>query len=299
MAQVDTLIFDKTGTITQSNTQEITYEGQVMSVQQRSLLKSVLRNSNHPLSRQLYDYHKQEDIHPLDSYEEHIGKGMEAISGKDHIKIGSAKFVTNKENKDETAVYVAINGQLMGKYTFKNPYREHIFAVFHELEHKGYTLALLSGDTEAEKTFLERQLSNKIALHFNQSPADKLHYIEQLQKEGRRVMMLGDGLNDAGALKQAQVGCAVAENSNTFSPACEAILQASEIGQLSRFLTLSKQTMRVIKMSFVLSLLYNCIGTLFAVTGHLEPVVAAILMPISSISIVLFTTLMTNRLVKK
>lgn len=66
---------------------------------------------------------------------------MEAISGKDHIKIGSAKFATNKENKDETAVYVAINGQLMGKYTFKNPYREHIFAVFHELEYKGYTLS--------------------------------------------------------------------------------------------------------------------------------------------------------------
>ena len=185
---------------------------------------------------------------------------------------------------------------MLGKYTFKNPYREHIFDVFRQLEAQGYTLALLSGDTDAEKGYLQSQLSAKVGLHFNQSPADKLHYIEQLQKEGKKVMMLGDGLNDAGALKQAQVGCAVAENSNTFSPACEAILQASEIEQLPRFLSLSKQTMRVIKMSFVLSLLYNCIGSSFAVTGHLEPVVAAILMPISSISIVLFTTLMTNKL---
>ena len=299
MARIDTLIFDKTGTITQSNTQEITYEGQTMNAQQLSLLKSVLRNSNHPLSRQLYEYHKQVDIHPLDHYQELIGRGMQARWGGDSIKVGSAKFVTDKENKDETAVYVIINGQLMGKYTFKNPYREHIFTVFHELEAKGYTLALLSGDTEAEKAFLQAQLSDKVSLHFNQSPADKLHYIEQLQKEGKQVMMLGDGLNDAGALKQAQVGCAVAENSNTFSPACEAILQASEIEKLPHFLALSKKTMQVIKMSFVLSLLYNCIGTFFAVTGNLEPVVAAILMPISSISIVLFTTLMTNRLANK
>ena len=296
MAQVDTLIFDKTGTITQSDTQEITYEGQPISAEQLILLKSVLRNSNHPLSRQLYDYHKQVDIRPLEHYEEHIGKGMEAIVGGERIKIGSAKFVAATENKEETAVYVAINGVLLGKYTFKNPYREHIFDVFRQLEAQGYTLALLSGDTEAEKGYLQSQLSAKVGLHFNQSPADKLRYIEQLQKEGKKVMMLGDGLNDAGALKQAQVGCAVAENSNTFSPACEAILQASEIEQLPRFLSLSKQTMRVIKMSFVLSLLYNCIGTSFAVTGHLEPVVAAILMPISSISIVLFTTLMTNKL---
>jgi len=110
MAQVDTLIFDKTGTITQSNAQEITYEGQEMSAQQLSLLKSVLRNSNHPLSPQLYDYHKQVDIRPLDSYQELIGKGMEATSGTDHIKIGSAKFVKATENKEETVVYVSING---------------------------------------------------------------------------------------------------------------------------------------------------------------------------------------------
>ena len=116
---------------------------------------------------------------------------------------------------------------MLGKYTFKNPYREHIFDVFRQLEAQGYTLALLSGDTEAEKGYLQSQLSAKVGLHFNQSPADKLRYIEQLQKEGKKVMMMGDGLNDAGALKQAQVGCAVAENSNTFSPACEAILQAS------------------------------------------------------------------------
>ena len=79
MAQVDTLIFDKTGTITQSNAQEITYAGQEMSAQQLSLLKSVLRNSNHPLSPQLYDYHKQVDIRPLDSYQELIGKGWKPL----------------------------------------------------------------------------------------------------------------------------------------------------------------------------------------------------------------------------
>ncbi len=149
-----------------------------------------------------------------------------------------------------------------------------------------------------KKPIYKANSRQKYPYTFTKVPLISSVYVEQLQQEGKRVMMIGDGLNDAGALKQAQVGCAVAENSNTFSPVCEATPQHSDIEKLTCFLALNKKTMQVIKMSFVLSLLYNCIGTFFAVTGHLEPVVAAILMPISSISIVLFTTLMTNRLVR-
>ena len=112
-------------------------------------------------------------------------------------------------------------------------------------------------------------------------------------------MMLGDGLNDAGALSQSNVGVAISENINVFSPACDAILDAKFFNRLPIFITLSHKTMTIIKISFIISFLYNIIGLLFAVTGNLSPITAAVLMPISSISVVLFVTLSTNLIAKK
>ncbi len=110
--------------------------------------------------------------------------------------------------------------------------------------------------------------------------------------------MVGDGLNDAGALAQSDVGIAVSENINVFSPACDGILDATKMKWLPKFIKLSKSSVKVIKMSFLLSLCYNVVGLYFAVTGQLQPVIAAILMPLSSISIVVFTTVATNYLGK-
>jgi Cu+-exporting ATPase len=95
------------------------------------------------------------------------------------------------------------------------------------------------------------------------------------------------------------VGIAISENINVFSPACDGILDAGKFELLNNFIELSHKTMGVIKMSFVISFLYNIVGLLFAVSGNLSPIVAAILMPISSISVVLFATIATNILAKK
>jgi Cu+-exporting ATPase len=134
---------------------------------------------------------------------------------------------------------------------------------------------------------------------FNQRPEDKLEFVKALQEKNKKVLMVGDGLNDAGALAQSNVGIAVSDNINVFSPACDAILDAVKFVKLDSFLKLSRQSINIIKLSFLLSLAYNIVGLYFAVTGQLQPIIAAILMPLSSISVVIFTTMATNILERK
>ncbi|MFI0428109.1 heavy metal translocating P-type ATPase [Mariniflexile sp. HMF6888] len=297
MAKINTIIFDKTGTITTNKETSIAYEGISLSKDEEMLLKSTLRGSNHPLSRSLYHLLNENNILTLDSYEEYLGKGIEAQYKQDSIKIGSAPFVghTSETVTLNTAVHISSNNTYKGKFTFYNAYRKGLSQLFNKLK-QDYDLVILSGDNEGEKDNLTKLLPTKTKLLFNQKPEDKLEYIKYHQSEGAKVLMIGDGLNDAGALAQSDVGIAISENVNVFSPACDAILDASKFNELYNYIKVSKSAINIIKWSFLLSFLYNCIGLYFAVTGQLEPVVAAILMPLSSISIVAFTTICTNNI---
>jgi len=300
LAKINTIIFDKTGTITANKETTISYDGLVLSNNEEALLKNTLRGSNHPLSRALYNVLNKHDIITLDDYQEHLGKGIEAKYQSEHIKVGSAVFVgqTLDTTTLNTAVHVSANKQYKGKFTFYNAYRKGLSNLFNTLK-KEYDLVILSGDNAGEKDNLTKLLPTKTKLLFNQKPEDKLEYIKYHQSEGANVLMVGDGLNDAGALAQSNVGIAISENVNVFSPACDAILDALKFNQLYKYIKACKGAIKIIKWSFILSFLYNVVGLYFAVTGQLEPVIAAILMPLSSISIVVFTTIATNYLGQK
>lgn len=305
LSKVDTIVFDKTGTITTNKKSNISYEGAVLSDENLLLIKNVLRASNHPLSRMLYDYlpiaileNKSASIAKkmkVDYFEEIVGKGIKSQIFGYSILIGSAAFVEKTEdfNLQQTSVHIKIDGIYYGKFVFNNQYREGLAELFKVLN-KQYHIKVLSGDNEGERSVLEKLLPKGTELIFNQKPEQKLEFIKKLQESGKNVMMVGDGLNDAGALAQSNVGISISENVNVFSPACDAILDANEFQKLNYFLRLSKDAITTIKMSFALSILYNVVGLSFAVTGNLLPLVAAIIMPLSTITIVSFVTVMSS-----
>ncbi|GAB5400856.1 MAG: heavy metal translocating P-type ATPase metal-binding domain-containing protein [Aureisphaera sp.] len=307
MAQLDTLVFDKTGTLTKAHKNVITYKGVTLTEEEQKLLTSTLRASNHPLSRSLYELLKENGIGTLDGYSETIGQGIQGSFKNEHIKAGSHAFVSEslsnqaiafQDKINRTTVHISTKDQYKGYYTFYNDYRDGMEAMFSLLT-KEYKLIVLSGDNDSEKRSLQSSLPPETQLYFNQKPEDKLVFIKSLQEKGEKVMMIGDGLNDAGALAQSDVGIAISENVNVFSPACDGILDAQQFERFPQFLSLSKKGMQVIKYAFLFSFLYNLVGLGFALTGYLKPVVAAILMPLSSISIVVFTTVFTYVLGKK
>jgi len=295
LAKVDTIVFDKTGTITTNKKTSITYEGTPLNNFELKLLNNSLRGSNHPLSRRLYDFiPKQSRIEPK-HFEEIIGKGIYAEFEEGTVKLGSSQFLQHmsENTHKKTKVHVEINGIYKGSYVFNNQYRAGLEHLFEQLA-VNYNLVVLSGDNDGERNILEKMLPSTTTLVFNQKPEQKLEYIESLQTQGKNVMMIGDGLNDSGALAQSNIGISISENVNVFSPACDGILDASQFDKIAFFLRFSKNAMKTIYMSFALSLLYNVVGLSFAVSGNLLPIVAAIIMPLSTITIVSFVTIMSN-----
>lgn len=303
MAKLDTVVFDKTGTLTTNQKNMISYEGIALSEEEKQLLTSTLRASSHPLSRSLYNMLDKNNIQTLDEFEEEVGKGISATAKNNSIKVGSYEFVgyydeLTSEVKNRTTVHISANQVYKGCYIFNSEYRNGVAEIFEQLG-ADKDVVVLSGDNEGERERLEELLPKGTKLYFNQKPDDKLNFIKALQQKGKQVLMIGDGLNDAGALKQSNVGFVISENTNVFSPACDGILDATRFNKIGDFLNFSKKGIKIIKWAFLFSLFYNLIGLTFAVTGHLKPVVAAILMPLSSISIVIFTTIATQYAGKK
>jgi Cu+-exporting ATPase len=308
LASVNTIVFDKTGTLTHSSQAVVNYEGDKLNPDEINRIYVLVKESVHPLSRiikqDLISTHKIIPL-PVNDFKETAGKGIEGWVNDQYIKLGSKEFTgydkTNSAPAGSGTVYLSVNGISKGVFKISNQYRDGIQKMIRSLSGKKYRLHVLSGDNDAEKSNLESIFGPKTKIRFHQSPQDKLDYINSLKKNDydANVLMLGDGLNDAGALKQSDAGIAVSENSSQFTPACDAILDSREVHKLNRFIQYARSGKKIIAWSFILSILYNIVGLSFAVQGQLSPLVAAILMPVSSISIVSFVTLATSFSAKK
>ncbi len=292
IAKLDTIVFDKTGTITHRKKSNIKFEGNEISEFDLLNIKTLLKNSNHPLSKSLYEFIEVKDEYfTVEHFREISGKGYEASVRGNIYKIGSAKYNHQESKNLETAVYVSRNNEFLGKFIFKNEYRENLKDLFKKLAN--YKVFILSGDNSSEEEQLKELIPNYQAMAFNQSPEDKLNYIQDLQSRDMKVAMLGDGLNDAGALKQSNVGIAISDDSNSFTPSSDVIMNGEKVVTLDRYLNVCKGSITIVKITFIISFLYNIVGLSYAVTGHMHPLFAALIMPASSITVVSFTTLST------
>lgn len=305
MASIDSLVLDKTGTLTVNDESDMQYKGHALRPNEKNAIAAVTRNSAHPLSR-IINRQMGSGL-PVGEllFEEFAGEGLRGMVNGIEVFIGSRALlqrfdvaVTKPITEGLTKSYLALNGQYYGAFIFSNRYRSGIEATLGTLGQQ-YPITLLSGDSHAEAPKLKQMLGTNSTLLFRQSPADKMANLEHLQKDGRKVLMLGDGLNDAGALKQSDVGIAVADNVNQFFPASDGMLHAEHINLLPAFLQFSKDNIRVIKSCLFISLAYNITGVSIAVAGLLTPLIAAILMPLSSVSVVLAVTVATNYFARK
>lgn len=292
MANCDTIVFDKTGTITKpTNTASLFKGKRQLSMFEEQLVASLVSNSVHPISIKIKHLITQKQYLLIENFEETLGKGINGNFEGLNIKLGSNEWVNGGEKqldlseKTSSIAHLAINNLYLGYYEIPNNYREGIENTILKLT-QNYDTYLLSGDNDSERKRLENVFCVKKNLVFNCSPQEKLSFIKELQNKGKKVIMIGDGLNDAGALKQADVGIAITENTLNFTPMSDAILEAKKLKNLPKYLNYSKFGMKLIKLSYGFSLLYNCIGLSFAIQGNLSPIIAAILMPLNSITLV-------------
>jgi Cu+-exporting ATPase len=300
MDTIDNIVFDKTGTLTNHDCSKLEYFGKALSDFEMMSIKSITNESLHPLSQFITQYLNQQKkgVTTVEYIENKIGLGTFAKVGDLKVLMGSRKLLQQyqillNEAPESSGVYIAINGVYKGMFKMNHQYRKGIGEMIQALREKGYQIHMLSGDHSNEKENLQKILGTDVPLLFEQSPEDKLNYIQLLQSQGKKVMMVGDGLNDAGALQKSDVGIAVTDQTHLFTPASDVILEGDQVSHLNQLLLFAKKAKRIIVSIFILSIMYNIIGMFFATRAQLSPMVAAILMPISSISIVALSALLS------
>ncbi len=292
LAEVDSVVFDKTGTLTAAGGGSVTWHGLPLNESEERWLFSMTRHSTHPLPVRIGEAISHAYFpEPVRSFLETPGCGMEGSVAGHEVWMGSAAWLATRNvsapKLTGSAVHVALDGRYRGSYLLTSALRPETARLAAGLN-GSCEVALLSGDNEKERGRFAEMFGAAARLNFNQSPLDKLRFIKQQQEAGKTVMMVGDGLNDAGALRQADVGVAVVENVSAFSPASDVILAAGMVTRTAEVLRYAKRSLRVVRTAFWISAAYNLVGVAIAASGKLSPVVCAILMPVSSVTVVAF-----------
>lgn len=286
LEEIDVTVFDKTGTLSSVSSSKISIRNLGKEPIDNGILLAISACSTHPIARAISSSLQKEQLPTLElnNVKEFPGKGVLASIGSFEVRLGSADFCKLNEKDNKASTYFTFQEQ-KAAVELEKVYRPGYEEIINYFKNSS-EVVLLSGDTDSERKIFENHFGENQL--FNQSPEDKLEFVRSKKDLKQNVLMLGDGLNDAGALQKSDVGIVISEEANKFTPACDAILDASVFSELPKYLKFSRKAVEIVKWSFLLSVVYNTLGIGWAVSGTLSPVLAAIFMPLSSLSVVLF-----------
>ena len=286
LARTDTIVFDKTGTLTTTGGADAGAEPPPLDPASWRLVQALASHSIHPISRALAG--PTVAGMPVENVREEPGLGVSGLVNGHRVAIGSAAFVAAEMghaiDNAAGATWAAVDGARPQPLRVGADLRPGAEAAVASLA-RDLEAWLLSGDRVPDASSLWPSLFGD-RVWFRQSPEDKLAVVTSLRDAGRRVLMVGDGLNDAGALAAAHAGIAVSDDTACLVPACDAVLQGARVADMPALLRYARRTPAVIAFCFAVSVIYNVVGVGLALAGALTPLAAAILMPVSSMTIV-------------
>jgi Cu+-exporting ATPase len=283
LSRVDSIAFDKTGTLTTAQA-TATVELDGLDDGDWARVRRLAAESIHPVSRALAGRTTVEgllrDVHDI------VGEGIRGVVDDAAVAVGKASFVARVAGVPIEPVdgrtWAVVDGRV-GSFATATPERPGIADAIASLG-AGLETWLLSGDDEEEAWRWRTVFGHR--MRFRQAPEDKLRTVQARQSAGRHVLMIGDGLNDASAFAAADVGMAVSDDTACLVPACDAVIRGDRLAALPALLRYARRARAVIVLCLIVSVAYNAVGLALALTGRLTPLATAILMPVSSLTVV-------------
>lgn len=306
--KVDTVVLDKTGTITEGKPKVMRIISRGEEEEFLRIVASCEQNSEHPLGQAIVQEAKNRGLklNNPEMFRSITGKGIEAVLGGKEYYIGNKKlceelkiYLDENETeaqkiakKGQTPMFVISNEKIIGIISVADTIKETSKNAIKELKKLGITVYMLTGDNQLTANYIGQKVGvDKIISEV--LPEDKVSVVETLQKEGKRVMMVGDGINDAPALVQADVGMAIGSGSDIALDSSDIVLMKSDLQDVYKTIRLSKETIRNIKQNLFWAFFYNACGlplaagVLYLINGTLlNPIFAGLAMSLSSVSVV-------------
>ncbi len=284
LAQVDTIVFDKTGTLTLGRL-ALAEPGEAKAEfrDNLALAAGMAARSHHPLARALVQ--ACPDAPPVDGVTEHAGRGLSVARDDGEVRLGSRAWCGIEGPGDPAPeLWLTRPGRPAQRFLFNDRPRADAGRVIAALRQRGYAVEMLSGDREAVAAGLARQLGIE-AWRAECKPADKAARLATLAEQGRKVLMVGDGLNDAPSLAGAHASLSPADGLDIAQSAADAVFQGTDLAPAVELLETAKRAERLVYQNFALAFLYNAIAIPLAMAGLVTPLLAAIAMSTSSIAV--------------
>jgi Cu2+-exporting ATPase len=290
LAQMQRLFVDKTGTLTQGQLRCVAVqgpEGQAVDAPLPGMAASLAGWSGHPLARSLRDAFTAADV-AWQAVQESPGRGVQAMDGAGrHWRLGSAAWVgRGGDAADGPQVFLARDGQVVARFLFDELLRNDAALAVQALQADGVQVQLLSGDIPARAREVAAALGIADAAG-GLSPADKLAAVRAAQQRGQVVAMVGDGINDAPVLAQADLSIAMGEGAALARSQADAVLVSNRLQDVARARALARQALRIVRQNLVWAAAYNATCVPLALAGWLPPWAAGLGMAASSLFVVL------------